>query len=402
MKFTNKSNIAFAYLSFLISPIFSLGFAFQNYKQVWAKNIVWAFIAFYAYHFVPPNESSDIWGYIGRFEEYGGENYKITDFILSLYSQGSSTLDVVEPLVSYLLSQISNNYKVLLLAYGIIFGYFYSRNIWFFLDQFKGRIKIQTIFILLLFFVTIGIWNLNGFRFWCAAHIFIFGAYNFLILKKNKGVYFLLLAVLTHIGLLLPVAMVLFFRFIKKIPIQTLFIGFLFTFFFAELNLESVRNLVTNYSPGFLQGKLTAYTSEAYVEVVNQRAMRNTIFNVVSKYIRTLMVLFFIVVLYLNRERLKSINLYYLFGFTLFLGIISNFMSQMPSGVRYLNISDFLLYGTFLCFVQNNTRYTFDKLLFILLPLVLFYVIYNFRIIGMYTFSIHHFINNPIVSLFIN
>ena len=272
----------------------------------------------------------------------------------------------------------------------------------FFLDQFKGRIKIQTIFILLLFFVTIGIWNLNGFRFWCAAHIFIFGAYNFLILKKNKGVYFLLLAVLTHIGLLLPVAMVLFFRFIKKIPIQTLFIGFLFTFFFAELNLESVRNLVTNYSPGFLQGKLTAYTSEAYVEVVNQRAMRNTIFNVVSKYIRTLMVLFFIVVLYLNRERLKSINLYYLFGFTLFLGIISNFMSQMPSGVRYLNISDFLLYGTFLCFVQNNTRYTFDKLLFILLPLVLFYVIYNFRIIGMYTFSIHHFINNPIVSLFIN
>lgn len=395
-----KVHSSVGYISFIFLPILSLAIALKSYREKWAKNIVWAFTAFYAYHFSAPNEGADIYAYIAKFHRYTNQVYTLPDFIKSLYAEGSTTLDVIEPLTSYLISQATRDHHFLLLTYGVIFGYFFSRNIWFFLDKTKGNLTLQSFSVLLLLIIQIGIWNLNGFRFWCAAHIFIYAALNLIILKNTKGYIFLLLACLMHLGLILPTFIVLIFRFIR-VPLYVLYVFFLFTFFLAELDMEVVRNSISNYAPTFVTGKLNSYTSEAYTEVVAERLGGYSIFYQVSKTVRVGIILFFTSLLFINRKQLTKDVMYKLFSFYLILGAVANILSQIPSGGRYLVIADFILYGLTFYFVQNYKTIRLHNFLIYLLPLILIYAFYNFRIIGIHTFNIHHFINNPFVSLFI-
>lgn len=395
-----KLDSSVGYISFLFLPMLSLILAIKNYRLPWAKNVVWAFTAFYAYHFSAPNEGSDIYAYIAKFQRYTDQVYTLPDFIKSLYAEGSTTLDVIEPLTSYLISQATRDHHFLLLTYGVIFGYFFSRNIWFFLDKTKGNLTLQSFSVLLLLIIQIGIWNLNGFRFWCAAHIFIYAALNLIILKNTKGYIFLLLACLMHLGLILPTFIVLIFRFIR-VPLSVLYVFFLFTFFLAELDMEVVRNSISNYAPTFITGKLNSYTSEAYTEVVAEKLGGYSIFYQVSKIVRVGIILFFTSLLFINRKQLTKDVMYKLFSFYLVLGAVANILSQIPSGNRYLIISDFILYGVFFYFIQNYKTLKLYKFIICLSPLILIYAIYNFRVIGIHTFNIHHFINNPIISLFI-
>jgi hypothetical protein len=403
MKSLNEnSSKALGYLSFLILPILSLFIAIKNYKSPWAKNILWFFIAFYAYHFAVPGEGVDIVSYIERFELYRTMELSFQNFIISLYAEGSTTLDVLEPLLSFTLSKFTENYKVLLLFYGIIYGYFYSRNIWYLLDELKGKIKFRTIIILFLVFATIAIWEINGFRFWCGAHIFIYASYNLLILKKNKGFFFLALATLMHLGMIIPVIICLIFKYFKTPSIRLLFPIFLFTFFFAELDLEVVRNFIGQYTPGFMQQKITDYTSAAYSEGLTEKYDSYSFAYQLSQIVGLLLKSYFILILYLNRNLLLDATTGIIFKFFLFFGIFANLIMQIPSGGRYSLIASFLLYSTLLIFVQNNNRYKLGRLLPSFIPLILVYVVYQARIIGFDTFSIHHLINNPIISFFIS
>lgn len=395
-----KVHSSIGYVSFLFLPILSLILAIKNYRMPWAKNIVWAFIAFYAYHFTAPNEGADIFAYLDKFHRYVDKVYSIPVFIKSLYTEGSTTLDVIEPLISYLISQITWNHHFLLLAYGIIFGFFYSRNVWFFIEKTKGKLTLKALSILVLFVIQIGIWDINGFRFWCAAQIFIYATLNLIIYKRSKGYLFLAIACLMHLGLLLPVLILLLFKFIK-FPISTLLIFFLFTFFLAELDLVLVQQTINNYAPDFVVGKLNSYTSEAYVDVVNERLDNYSVLYKLSKTIRIAIVLFFISTLFFNKKLFHKDKMYKLFTFYLILGGVGNILSQLPSGSRYVVISDYFLYGVMFYFIQNYSNFKFEKYINIIIPFILLYVFYNVRIIGIHTFNIHHLFNNPFFSLFI-
>src|SRR5690554_5320047 len=110
-----KVHSSVGYISFIFLPILSLAIALKSYREKWAKNIVWAFTAFYAYHFSAPNEGADINSYIDRFYYYSNQSFTIPNFIKSMYAEGSKTLDVIEPLISYLTSQTTSDHKILLL-----------------------------------------------------------------------------------------------------------------------------------------------------------------------------------------------------------------------------------------------------------------------------------------------
>lgn len=397
-----NSSRALALLSYFLFPLFSLIVAIKNFRKSWAKNVVWAFIAFYAYHFSPAGDGVDVISYINRFHFYESNDFSIKGFIFSLYSEGSSTMDIIEPLLSYGLSKITSNFKVLLLFYGIIYGYFYSRNIWFFLDQFKGKVKLQSFLLLLWLLVTIGVWEINGFRFWCGSHMFLWGAINLIFVNKKKGLVFLFLSVFMHIGMAIPVLIVLAFRYIKTPSINILITVFFISYFLAELDLEFVRNWISANAPDFIKSKLLGYTSEDYVSQTNDKFQNYSIAFHIAKYIYIALKLVFISILYFNRNTFKNEEVYLLFKLFLFFGIFSNILSQIPSGGRYASITNFLLIGTYMVFIQNSFHYKFKRFLIIQYPLILLMAIYYFRIMGFYTFNIHHFINNPLTSFFIH
>ena len=50
---------------------------------------------------------------------------------INVYEEGErDSIDFVEPLISTIVSSFTSNYKILFAIYGLIFGFFYSRNIW--------------------------------------------------------------------------------------------------------------------------------------------------------------------------------------------------------------------------------------------------------------------------------
>lgn len=400
LKMRLNTNQSLGVISFLIAPVISLYLAIKNFKAPWAKNLVWAFTAFYAYHFIPPNEGADIREYIAQFNHYIYQDFSLKSLFALQYSEGSSRLDILEPLLAYMLSRVTTNYKILLLFYGIIYGFFYSRNIWYILDELKGKIKLPAFFILSLLLMTIGLWYMNGFRFWCAAHMYIYATYRFVFLKRNKAVFLLLISPLMHIGMALPVLVSLIFRFIK-IPVKTIFILFLLTAFVTELNWAFINDTMIAFIPGIFQPKLIQYTSDAYIQSVNNRLATYGVFYHLSRIMALYFTVLFAVVLYVNRSMFINTGLYQVFIFLLFFGIFSNLLSQMPSGDRYSSITTFFLLGSMMIFFQNYRYFKLKRILAVSLPFCLLLALYQFRIIGLQTFSIHHLINNPVISIFI-
>ena len=80
-------------LLFLIWPLFALILSIKNYRQVWAKNIVWMFTIFFGYNIISQGSYTDIQGYINQFKEIVTENLSFQAFWVSLYASGSGIAD---------------------------------------------------------------------------------------------------------------------------------------------------------------------------------------------------------------------------------------------------------------------------------------------------------------------
>ncbi|WP_199117570.1 hypothetical protein [Pedobacter sp. ASV28] len=129
-----RENI-FIWVIFLLSPIISLFVAFRNYRAPWVKNVAWAFIIFYGVNFFIYDELMDANRYAEKLKNLH-ETEITTDNFLDLFfsDEESSYLDFAAPVTTFLISRFTDNYAVLFGAYALIFGFFYSRNIWFLLD----------------------------------------------------------------------------------------------------------------------------------------------------------------------------------------------------------------------------------------------------------------------------
>src|SRR5690625_4997052 len=172
---SDKKTGYFAALMFFIWPLLAVISAFRNYRSNWGKNILWAFVAFYGFSFAigAENQGSDIVRYAEEVEYLHKVEMTISD-AFTYYGQ-SGEIDILRTFIAVTLSRFTDSQAILTLVYGIIFGFFFSRNMWYVLERLKGRIHPITVLLLCSFFLVIPIWNINGFRMWTAAHIFIYG-----------------------------------------------------------------------------------------------------------------------------------------------------------------------------------------------------------------------------------
>ncbi len=137
----------------------------------------------------------------------------------SFYSDSSGYVDILQPMVTYLVSRFTDNPTILFTIFGLIFGYFYSRNIWYVLGKIHGGITLVLFVFVLTFALINPIWNINGFRMWTAAQIFLYGTLPYLLEGKSKGLIWAAVSVFVHFSFLLPLTVLVLFFFSKnKIP----------------------------------------------------------------------------------------------------------------------------------------------------------------------------------------
>ena len=394
-----KSNPFWVVIIFFINPLLSLVVSGRDYLSKYFTNIIWLFCTFYGYTFYPIRNTMDSFRHREDFLRWASERNMTFDYFVSrLYGDDVSFVDVLFPLLKFVVSRATDNPNIFYGILGCLYGYFFSRNIRFILNHYKLKVDKYSLVFLFMFAFTIPLWEINSFRFWLAAHIFVLAVFKILFHKKKAPYIGLFITPFIHFGF--AFALLLFFMY-KLIGnrIKLHFMICVASVFLGQLNLaKSLQSMMPSTSIEMIDKKTTGYTSEGYIEErAEGAATLNWYVRLKSapvKYL-TLLVIGFIYF------RHKS-DLLPLFCAGLFIFSISfMLMSSVPVFGRYNRIGQMLIYGfLFLFFVKNRDKVQWYRKIFPYhFGAAALFIIVSVRS-GFDTMTIDTLISNPLISMF--
>ena len=395
---------------FLLLPFLAVIMAIRSFRTSWAKNIIWAFVVFYGFTF-------SISAPVGK-EAGSADINRNTDQVTNLYESNlgfagiaklyrdNTDIDILQLTISIAVSFITDSPRVLTAVFGLVFGFFYSRNIWFVLERMNGKLKLTAILLLVAYSLIDPIWNINGFRFFTAAQVYIYGLLPFIFDGKKKGILISAISILVHFAFLLPVGVLLLYVIVGN---RTLiyFIFFLASLVSTGINIVAFNNFVESSIPGVLADRTATYRNEDAVEELQSGAVqadvpqRNWYINLYNAGLQWPLTAF-LVILFFKRRTMALFNKRFLsslsFSF-LFLGV-ANILASLPSGGRFITVAMFSALPLIILYVQNfpKEKYLTHKVM-IALPALLLFIIVSIRI-GLFTISVNTLIGNPFVVLF--
>ncbi len=391
---------------FFIWPLLALIYALKNIKLSWSKNIIWAFVAFYGFTMVISGDEEtgiDSLRYRKKFIEMSKTEMTLQQFSDIFYDEEEGVLDIVQPLISFLVSRFTSDYHIFFCVLGVVFGFFYSRNIWFLLKFKKKDAHFVSVILLLSFAFIIGFWNINGFRFWTAAHVFIWSVTSYYFDKKPKYLLAIFCSFLIHFSFLFPIAIFLMFSLIGKRPTAYFYV-FLLTFFVTVISSESLSSFLSDNLPSLFQKRANLYLNEDYKNNVSEQIQAT---NWYIKYYFTfiqLPITILVIYLHTNYRKIFGTNqqLASLFNFTLLFGAFSNVASLIPSGGRFLSLTYILFTGIVFIVVQFSKKHSYIKRLILYTsPLFFLFIIISFRL-SLDTMNISLIFSNPLLAIFLN
>lgn len=400
---------------FIVFPFFSLITAVRSFRASWAKNIVWAFVVFYGFTFAIGKESSDndINRYVGELKEMYLKDFSVNEFVNFFTESGE--VDLARTLIAIIVSRFSQNQQVLTAVYGFIFGFFFTRNLWYIFDRLKGNLKWLSIIMLLIFFLVNPFWNINGFRFNTAAHIFIFGLLPYLVENKKKSLVFCFLSILMHFSFLLPVGILLVYLALGN-RLTAYFVFFIISTFISSINITKFNTFLEDHLPEVFLERSKKYTEED--KVIEFREVRDDETGFAASQVEDAIVQNWYVVYY-NKGLYGSISLIliamYAFGrrrlltsqwllnmycFSLLIFGVANIMSSLPSGERFLMIALLVSVALIIFYIQNQPyeRYI-NNCVLIITPALVLYAIVALRT-GLYSISLTTILGNPALAIF--
>ena len=382
---------------FLLWPLGALIGAVRNYQRSWAKNIVWLFIAYFGFTFITP-EGFDSIRYIDRFQEMGRYDWSFQTFISSLYSDETRYVDIVQPLLSYLLSRFTDDSRVLFMSFGLVLGYLYSRNVWFLLDHARPSLQPYSIIFIATFAVIVGFWQINGFRFWAAAHMYTFGLLSYLIYNKKSYLALSALSVLFHFTFMYPVLITVLYVLVGN-RVHFYFALFVASFVVSGLELSNVEKYF-NFLPNVFQEKSSAYLNYDAIETMKRVDGQSWHVRHHQDALRYALLVCMSVIYWFDvrRDKLNS-ELVPLFALSLLLYAVFNMTSSLPSGGRFLVLGDLLCTAfLFLYYQSGHITALKIKLLYVTLPLWLFYGLISIRKCFEFT-GVYSIFGNPLIAL---
>jgi len=386
---------------FLISPFIGVIQAFKHFRENWAKNSIWLFVSFYGFTMFRPEEM-DSYRYALKLKVLYDSPLTWEVFKSSFFTGEGGSTDIYEPIITYFLSLVTDNGNILFGVFGLVFGYFYSRNIWLLLETVKkARMNRMLWIIIFTFAFVIGFWELNGVRMWTAAHIFFYGAYNLIVKGNKKGFLIAAASIAVHFSFAMPVALLAFFIFVK-LPWKILYFIFIASFFLSELSSGLMAGFMSRFAPEFLLPKVNSYTSDEYVETISSGPVANWYIRYYTKSLGWAIFVMVSTIYFSGLTLIKSNKRFSdFFSFTLLFLSFGNLMSSIPSGGRYLTIARlFAMALMFLFYIQYDNK-IYKKNMAIVTPLLVFYIVISVRV-AFDTVTFGTVLTNPIIAAFLN
>jgi hypothetical protein len=366
-------------LLFLLWPFLAFITALTNYSQKEARKVVYIFIIYYGLNFVNSNEAVDAFRYALNLK--ANAQLPFSDFfkiVGGLYSD--TTVDIVEPLISFIVSRFTSHYGVYFAVWAAIFGFFYLKSINLLYDRFHENHGWNTTIIMIFFIMILPVTTISGVRMWTAAWIFFYGAYHVVLYRDPRYMAFTLASSLLHWSLFSANAVLLIFFFLGNRNI--IYLPLTITSFVVPKLLSPIFQLISLKLGGPIQRRFEGYSNEDLI-ISQQESLEQAswFLRIVDSLIFYYIILALIVIQLTSGSLMKGKSERSLFSFLLLFLSFVNFGMLIPSfGGRFQAL--FLLFATlyiFLYYVKLEGN-KIDMLILIGLFPMLLYSVMNFRL----------------------
>ena len=256
------SNSKYYLLLFLLWPFLAFITALINYSRKEARKVVYIFLIYYGFTFVVGNSGVDSERYALQLKTTA--ELPFSDFfkiIGGLYSDTS--VDIVEPLVSFIVTRFTSYHGVYFAVWAAIFGFFYLKSINFLHDRNQKNQAWDAMIIMAFFIMIMPITTISGVRMATATWIFFYGACHVVLNRDARYLILSLSAALVHwsfftVNILLIIYFIAGNRNLLYLPV--VFLSFILPQLLAPL-FQSI-SLKTG---GALQHRYEGYSNEDYI-----------------------------------------------------------------------------------------------------------------------------------------
>lgn len=390
----NSINILYSYNSihiryfsnlilFLVWPFGVFLNALVNYDKRESKIILILFTAIFGYSMIAESEGLDLYRIMNSLPDYS--HIRFSDFVHHLVKSDSNyeseSVDLYRDIVTFLVSRFTDNGRWLMLIFGLVAGYVYTKVLSLFMFETPDR-NIYTNLIIISFSFIIGIDQLAGVRFSLAAYVFFYGAINVINFRDNRYLVVAALSILIHFSFLTVVLLLVIFIRLKKHP-KIIYLLLILSFILPNL----LKGYIVQYSGFFGQG-IEARTTLYSTLDSDLNLFSDTVWYV--KYRISLMLIFCYITLFITRLKKKDLNYSFitsdLFFFALLLLSFVNFTIDIPHlGFRFQFI--FLMFTFFYLFkiyIDNSESSLISNLVLISFPFSINMIVYSLRSILVY------------------
>jgi hypothetical protein len=374
------TNSKYYLILFILWPFIAFLVALANYSHKEARKVVYIFIIYYGLTFVNTNQYVDAYRY--ALELKTNALLPFSDFLKivgGIYAT-DTTLDIFEPLVSFIVSRFTGHHSVYFAVWAMIFGFFYLKSISLLYERQRENPGWNSTILMAFFIVILPITAISGVRMWTAGWIFFYAAYHVVLYRDKRYILLALASSLVHWSFLAAnVILILYFlagnrNFIYlPLAIASFILPHLFSPFF---HLVSIR------LGGGLQTRYEDYSSENYILLRQESHAQASWFLQIGTDMVFYYLLFAIIIIEIKSASIsKEEDEKNLFSFLLLYLAFVNFGKVIPSfGERFQTI--FLLLATAYIFMRflKIFRNNINLLIFIGLFPMLLYTAIIFRI----------------------
>jgi hypothetical protein len=361
-------------LLFILWPFLACVTAILNFQRKEARNVVYAFLIYYGLTFVVGNEGIDASRIAMTLKANAMLPFSDIFKIVGGVYATETTVDIVEPLISFIVSRVSSDYRLLFGAFAALFGFFYVRSVNLLFKEAKYSFGWNSIILLFFFASILPVTSINGFRMWTAAWIFFYGAYHVILYKNPRFLILTFAACLVHFSFLAANAILLIYFFagnrnIIYIPLVIV------SFVLPNLIEPLVQSSFGAFGGAALKARVQMYTDTAYVQLRQDSVQQDAWFlQIGSDLVLYYLILAMIVVRFRMRKSVKDNASENLFSFLLLFLAFVNFGMPIPSfGGRFMIL--FFMFATlyvFNYFAKNDSDRIDILTLIGLFPMLLF------------------------------
>jgi hypothetical protein len=346
------SNGKYFLILFLLWPFLAFITALTSYSKKESRIVIYLFLIYYGLTFVIGNAGNDA----ERYALYLRNNAEMPfsaflSIVGGLYSD--TTVDIVEPLISFIVSRFTNYHGVLFAVYAAIFGFFYLRSVDLLYPQYQENKGWNSMIFFIFFILILPVTAINGFRMWTAAWIFFYGAYHVIKYREVKYLMIALSASLVHFSFISANIILIIYFFAGNRNFIYLPLALL-SFVLPQITSPLFQMISIKFGGG-LQARYETYSNEGYIIAQQEVSKQAAWFLNLSNELVFYYLIFAIIIIqirfgYLMKEKSES----NFFSFLLLFLSFVNFGKAIPSLGERFQIVFFLLatYYIFLCFLK--------------------------------------------------